>query len=768
MSTAVSRRKFLKTSGALIVSFSAASLLEPLALAQGPFGTHMSHIDPSKLDSWLAVGADGMVTAYTGKCDFGQGIFTVQTQLVAEELRVPLGRVRIVQCDTSVTPDEGTTSGSQSTPVNFNTSGLADAAATARDALLQMASRRLQVPVAQLTVTDGVISAGADKRVSYGQLIGGKRFNLTLNSSAKRRTPQEWTVLGKPVPSMDMPALAAGRFEFVHNVHVPGMLHGRVVRPPALGSAVIHVDESSVRSLPGVVKVVVRKNFVGMVAEKQWQAEQAARQLKVNWSAPVTLPAQQAFYDYMRRQPSRDVLVVDSQDVEQKLSSASTVLRATYLHPYQMHGSIGASCAVADVRGNKATVWSPTQSVYPTRSGVAALLSLPLDNVRVIFTRGSGCYGLNAADAVSYDAALLSHAVRRPVRVQLTRKDEMAWGENYGQPCVIEQRAALDANGAIVAWDCESWAAAYGGRPGYDHPGNIVTGLLVGFEPEAFVPGKSSQPTGELRNGHNLVPSYLAGCVSGKCGGAGNVRSERVLAHTVKSPFFTGPLRSPLRLQNTFAHECFMDELAAHAKADPVTFRLRHLRETRMIDVVKAVAQAAQWEPRPFPYSSSSSSVATGRGIACVAYEGDNGYVALVAEAEVDRSTGRIQVKRFFAAADCGPISNPAGLRNQIAGGTLQGMSRALGEEVTWDEHQITSTSWASYHSLPLGIEVPTIEAVLINRSRGKAMGAGELSITAVAAAIGNAVFDATGARLREVPFTPARVQAAFQASVTV
>jgi nicotinate dehydrogenase subunit B len=482
----------------------------------------------------------------------------------------------------------------------------------------------------------------------------------------------------------------------------------------------------------------------------------------------VALPAQQTFYDYMRQQPSRDVLVVDSRDVEQKLASASTVLRATYLHPYQMHGSIGASCAVADVRGNKATVWSPTQSVYPTRSGVAALLGFPLDNVRVVFARGSGCYGLNAADTVSYDAALLSHAVGRPVRVQLTRKDEMAWGENYGQPCVIEQRAALDANGAIIAWDCESWAAAYGGRPGYDHPGNVITGSLAGFEPKAFVPGKSSQPTGELRNGHNLVPSYLAGCVSGKCGGAGNVRSERVLAHTVKSPFFTGPLRSPLRLQNTFAHECFMDELAARAKADPVAFRLQHLRETRMIDVVKAAAQAAKWEPRPFPYSGSSpADVVTGRGIACVAYEGDNGYVALVAEAEVDRSTGGIQVRRFFVAADCGPISNPAGLRNQVEGGTLQGMSRALGEEVTWDEHQITSTSWATYHSLPLGIKVPAIETVLINRPGGKAMGAGELSITAVAAAIGNAVFDATGARLREVPFSPARVKAALQASGT-
>ncbi len=765
MNSSLSRRKFLKTSGALIVSFSAASLLDPLALAQGPFGTHMSHIDPSKLDSWLAVGADGMVTAYTGKCDFGQGMYTVQTQLVAEELRVPLSRVRLIQCDTSVTPDEGTTSGSQSTPINFNTGGLAQAAATAREALLDMASRRLRVPVTDLAISDGVISTRAGKRVTYAQLIGGNRFNLALNPAAKRTQPSQWTVLGKPVPSMDIRELATGRFEFVHNLHVPGMAHGRVVRPPALGCVVLNVDESSVRGLPGLLKVVVRKNFVGLVSEKQWQAEQAARQLKVNWGPPVVLPAQQTFYDYIRQQPSRDVLVVDSQDTEQKLAASPTVLRATYSYPYQMHGSIGASCAVADVRAEKATVWSPTQSVYPTRSGVAKLLDIPLDNVRVIFTRGAGCYGLNGADTVSYDAALLSHAVGRPVRVQLTRKDEMAWGENYGQACVIDQRAALDSHGSIAAWECESWAASFGGRPGYDHPGNVITGLLVGFEPEPLVPQRSSQPTGELRNGHNLVPSYLTGCISGKCGGAGKIRSERVLAHTVKSPFFTGPLRSPLRLQNTFAHECFMDELSARAKVDPIAFRLRHLSETRIIDVLKAAGQAAKWDPRPSPQPNNSrTGTATGRGVACVAYEGDNGYVALIAEAEVDQVTGRVQVRRLVAAVDCGPISNPAGLRNQIEGGALQGMSRALTEEVTWNDHEITSTNWATYRSLPLGIEVPVIETVLLNRPGAEANGAGELSITAVAAAIGNAVFDATGARLRQVPFTPVRVKAALDA----
>jgi nicotinate dehydrogenase subunit B len=762
MTTGLSRRDFLARSGALVVSFSLAPLLEPRARGQGPFDTHLSHIDPAQLDSWIAVGADGMVTACTGKCDFGQGIYTAQTQLVAEELRVGLDQVRLIQCDTSVTPDQGTTSGSQSTPTNFNNSGLAQAAATAREALISMAARRLGVPASQLMAARGVIRAKGGLRVSYRELVAGNRFNLTVDPMAKRRRPGEWTVLGKPVPALDVTALATGRFEFVHNVHVPRMLHGRVVRPPAVGATLVSVDENSVRGISGVVKVVVRKNFVGVVAEKQMQAVNAANQLKVIWTPGVGLPAQQDFYDYIRKQPSRDVLMLNSRDVDDKLKQAATLLQATYCHPYQAHGSMGASCAVADVQSDRATVWSPTQSVYPTRQGVATLLGLPVDDVRVIFTRGSGCYGLNGADTVSFDAALLSAAVGRPVRVQLSRQDEMAWGENFGAACVIDLRAGVDQTGAIIAWDCEPWAVSLGGRPGYDRPGNVITGTLAGYEPHTITPQAASQPTGELDNGNNAVPSYVVGCIDDKCNGAGNVRSERVLFHTVKSPFFTGPLRSPLRLQNTFAHECFMDELSAHAKADPVAYRLRHLRDPRLIDVVKAAARAAKWEARPSPRPDTRrGEIAKGRGIACVAYEGDNGYVALIAEVEVDPGSGRIQAKRFVVAQDCGPISSPAGVRNQIEGGILQGMSRALSEEVTWDDRAVSSTSWSTYHSLRLGIEVPVIESVLINRSDVQATGAGETAITVVAAAMGNAIFDATGVRLRQIPFTPARVKAA-------
>jgi len=758
--TAVDRRAFLQMSGALVVSFSAASILDAADVVQGPFDTRGSHVDPTQLDSWLAVGADGGVTAYTGKCEFGQGMYTAQIQLVAEELSVPVSRVKLIQCDTSICPDQGTTSGSQSTPTNFNERNLAQAAATAREALLRLASQRLGVPVDRLSASDGVVGVKGDtgKRVSYGELVGGKRFDVTVNAHAPRKAVADWKVMGTPVPRVDMTEMATGTFEFVHNVRVPGMLHGRVVRPASVGAAVASVDEASVRGMPGLVKVVVRKNFVGVVCEKQWQAIQAAAKLKVVWTAGPGLPAQHDFYDHLRKQPARDAAVVDSKDVDQKMTAASSVLKATYLHPYQMHGSMGTSCAVADVQGNKATVWSPTQSAYPTRSGVAAVLGIPPDNVRVIYVRGSGCYGINGADTVSYDAALLSHAVGKPVRIQLSRQDEMAW-ENYGFAYVIDQRAAVDRSGTIAAWDCESWSPSLGGRPGYDQPGNVVTGMLVGFEPAAPSPRAAGAPRGPLRNGSNAVPSYLAGCIDGSCNGAGTIKSERVVTHTIASPFFTGPLRSPARLQNTFAHECFLDEIAAHVKADPVEYRVRHLSDPRLREVVQAAAKAAKWQPRQSPQRTGS-----GRGIACVAYEGDNGYVAMVADVDVDQSSGRIRVRKLVVAQDCGPITNPDGMKNQIEGGALQGLSRALGEEVTWDERKVTSIDWRTYHSLPLGFDVPEVESVLINRNGVEASGAGETAITIVAAAVGNAVFDATGARIREVPFTPERIVAALRA----
>jgi nicotinate dehydrogenase subunit B len=753
----LSRRDFLKTSGALVITFSLAP--------ESAFAQRLDGASSNQLDGWLAINADGTVTAYTGKCELGHGLFTAQTQLVAEELSVPLNRVKLIQCDTALTPDQGTTSGAQSHPTNFNQGALALAGATAREALLEMASARLGVPAAQLAVKDGVISAKADasKKVSYAELVGGKKFNLTLNTRAKRKDPSEWTVLGTPVPRLEIPSMATGEFEYVHNVRVPGMLHGQVVRPPAYGATLMSVDETSVKNLPGVVKVVVKKNFVGVVAEKPWQALQAANKLKAVWTPGSALPKQGEIHDYLRsKKPTRDTYQVNSKDVDDKLGQATKVVKATYHYPYQMHGSFGTSCAVADVQAGKATVYSPTQAVYPLRSTLAMLLGMQQENVHVIFKMGSGCYGINGADTVSYDAALLSQAVGKPVRIQLTRKDEMAW-ENYGLAFVIEQRAGVDKDGTIVVWDHESWSPTLGGRPGGNAPGNVVTGLLAGFQPAAFAARSPAPDPTNYGNNSNAVPSYVSGTVNGRSGGTGKIRSERVLTHDVPSPFFTGPLRSPARLQNTFAHESFLDEIAAEVKADPVEYRLRHLSDPRLADVVKGAAKAAAWDSRPSPRAAiRRTGVANGRGISCVLYEGDNGYCAAVAEVSVNQDTGRISVNRLVIANDVGPISNPDGLRNQLEGGALHGLSRALNEEVTWDDQRVTSIDWRTYRPLPVGAEIPKIETVLINRPDARATGAGETAVTVVAAAIGNAVFDATGVRLRQVPFTPETVKAAL------
>jgi CO/xanthine dehydrogenase Mo-binding subunit len=764
----LSRRAFIKGSGALIVGFSLARIAGPLGV--GPAAVEAQRLDgagSNQLDAWIAIGGDGHVTAYTGKCELGHGLLTAQTQLVAEELGVAVGRVTMIQCDTARTPDQGTTSGAQSHPTNFNQANLALASATAREALLQRAATRLGVMVAQLTIVDGVVRVTADpsKQVSYAELVGASKFNLALNPSAKRKHPREWKVLGTPVPRIEIPAIVMGRFEYVHNVRVPGMLHGRIVRPPTVGATLTGVDEASVAGMPGLVKVVVKKSFVGVVAQKPWQAIQAAGKLKATWTPGPALPSHKDFHAVLRSQkPTRDTFLVDSKDVDEKLSSAAKVVKATYHYPYQMHASIGTACAVADVKDGKATIYSATQAVYPLRSSAAMVLGLKPDDVHVVFRMGPGCYGCNGADAVSYDAAILSQAVGQPVRVQLTRKDEMAW-ENYGYAYVIDQRAAIGADGRILAWDHESWSPTLGGRPGNASPGSVVSGMLAGFEPVSIAPRSPAPAPTNFANNSNAVPSYVTGCVDDRCGGTGAIGSQRVLTHNVKSSFFTGPLRSPDRLQNTFAHESFVDEVAASVKADPVEYRLRHLSDPRLIDVVRAAAKAASWETRPSPRPGvRRTGTASGRGMSCVLYEGDNGYCALVAEVDVNQDTGRVTVKRMVVANDCGPISNPDGLRNQLEGGALQGMSRALLEEVVWDDQKITSIDWRTYPPLYLGAEIPTIETVLINQPDRRATGAGETAITVAAGAIANAIFDATGARVRQSPFTPARVKAALDA----
>lgn len=766
-----SRRNFFRSAGALIVSFSMAGALEEKADAQTPSGFPTPTINANQVDSWVAIATDESVTAYAGKCDFGQGFRTVQHQLVAEELGVPLARVKMIICDTAQCPDQGVSSGSQGHPTQFGTGALRTALATAREALFKLASDQLGIPVDQLMVENGIVRSKSDasKSISYGRLIGGKKINLTLNTRAVPKSPTTYTVLGKSVPRYDVPPKATGEFEYVHNIRLPAMIHGKVVRPPSPGAQLISVDESSVKSLPGNVKVVVRKNFVAVAADTQWEAMNAADALVVKWTKGDKLPNQDTLYADMRKMPSRDAYAVIAPDVDAKLSAAARTFSATYFHPFQMHGSLGTSCAVADIRGSGAqttgTVWSASQGIYPQRDSLAVILGTAKENIRCIFVEGSGCYGLNGADSVAYDAAIISQATQRAVRLQYSRRDEMAAGESFGPAYTIDLKAGVDEKGQMTAWDYSAWTFSKGNRPTAAAPGNIIAGELLGFAAPAIVATTTPTRPTTFSNNANVASPYGSGCVGGSCGSTGTVQSERILTRTIPSPFYTGPLRSPNRLQNTFANESFIDEIAAALKVDPVAYRQRHLTDSRLIDVLNGAARIAKWDARPSPKPGNpKTGVVTGRGIAIVFYEGNNGYGGMVAEVEVDQDSGKVVVKKMFIANDSGPVSNPDGLRNQMEGGAMQGMSRALHEEVLWDDAGIRSTDWRRFPVYKFGDAMPVIESLLIDRPDKEHMGAGETIITVVAGAIANAIFDATGARVRQVPFTPDRVLAALAA----
>jgi nicotinate dehydrogenase subunit B len=762
-----SRRDFLKTAGVMMVGFSLAGEAANAQSPISPTGT----VDPTQVDNWIAIGADESITILTGKAELGQGFRTVQYQLVAEELSVPMSRINLIMCITGITPVQFGTYNSQSTLDQFGNAGLRTALDTARDALMTLAAQYLDTTVDNLAVSDGVVWMKSDpaQRVSYGNLVYGKRFNLTLNANAVPKDPATWTVLGQSVPRVDIPAKATGVFEYVQKVRVPGMLHGKVVRPATVGAHVASVDQSSVAGMPGNVQVVQINDFVGVVADSEWHAIQAAAALNVQWSAGDTLPAQASFYDYLTQQPSSDIYSNGSGDVDQVMAGAAKVVSAQYLHPYQMHGSIGTSCAVADVRGGSGRnasckVWSATQQIYILQGTLSTVLNIPLANVQVIFVDGSGCYGFNGADPVTVDAALLSQAAGKPVRVQYTRRDEMTGGESYGHPMISNLKGGLDASGKLISWDYENIYATRGENSTAAAPGNAFPGNLAGFPTTPLVPTSTPAFSTSYKDTNNQYCSYVTVTVNGVKYGTGNVTSTRILNRSSYALFFTGPLRAPNRVQNTWAHECFMDELAAAAKADPVEYRLRYLIDPRLSNALNAAAQKAGWDPRPSPKPGNPrTGVVTGRGVSCVLHVGNNGYCAMVVEVSVDQDSGAIAVTRIVTAVDTGPVCNPDGLRNQMEGGALQGVSRTLHEEVKWNNRAgiVTSSDWISYPVYQFGDPLPVIETVLINNLNAPATGAGEATITPLAAAIGNAVFDATGVRMRQIPLTPANFLAA-------
>ncbi len=735
----LSRRSFLKSTGALIVAFSL-----PIELRAQPVPSAQELLQgapPDQIDSWLAVAQDSSVTIFTGKVELGTGVETALSQIVAEELDTAVERVKVVQGDTGRTPDQGYTAGSKT--IQAGGPPLRQAAAEARQTLLGLASARFGVPVDQLIVRDGVVSAKSDpsKKASYGELIGGQRFNQAVTGAVKPKGPDAYMIVGKSIRRVDIPAKVTGTYTYVQDVRLPGMLHGRVLRPPAVGATLVSVDEGSVRQVPGLVKVVRRGNFIGVVADGEEQAIRAARELKATWQEPAGLPEMNDLYETLRRTPSAAKVLVHIGDVEAAFRTVTKSLHATYHYPFQMHASIGPSCAVADVRDGQAMIWSGTQGPYPLRGSIAQLLGLSPANVRVIFVEASGCYGHNGADDAAADAAFLSQAVGKPVRVQWMRHDEHGW-EPFGPAMVMDVRGSLDAQEKVVAWDYAVWSPTHVGRPFGGQAGTLLAGQLVG------APAAKTLFFGGERNAKH---TYV-------------FKNDRVVLYSLAtSPLRPSALRGLGGVPNTFANESFMDELAAAAGADPIEFRLGHLTDPRAIAVLQTVAQRVGWKSRPSPPTGARGSRATGHGVAFVQYETENAYVATVAEVEVNRTSGEVRVKRVVVAHDCGLIINPDGLKNQIEGNVIQAISRALVEEVKFSRSGVTSLDWRSYPILTFR-EVPeNVDIVLINRPDKPALGAGEPASCPIPAAIANAIFDATGARVRTMPFTPDRVKAALE-----
>ena len=729
-----SRRDLLKGSGALIVSFSLPGAAAT-ALAQGAAAAKPLAL--TEVDSFLAIDPRGMVTCFSGKIDFGTGVRTALAQMVAEELDVGLGAVTVVEGDTALTPEQGPTWGSLS--IQVGGLQLRRAAATARGALLEAAAERLSASKDELSVANGVVRAPSGAKVSYGELIGGKSFSLKLDEKVTTKDPKTYTIVGQSVPRVDIPDKIFGRFTYIHDFRVPGMLHGRVVRPPALGAMLESVDEGSVKNIAGLVRVVRDGNFLGVVAETEWAAIKAARELKATWSKWEGLPEQAKLYEHVRAtKVAKEEVTSNVGNTTAAMPDGAKKLSATYDFTIHTHGSIGPSCAVAEFRDGKLTSWSASQATHNLRKQLAQMFPIPVENVRCIYLEGAGCYGRNGHEDAAGDAALLAKAVGRPVRVQWSRADEHGW-DPKGPPTLIDLRAALDADGNVIAWESDFF----------------IPQSLGGFH----VP---------------LTPATLAGLPQDNHLAPGNIirnsdlpykfPNMKTVCHRLETtPFRPSWIRTPGRMQNTYANEAFLDELAAAAGADPLEFRLKYLGDdARGKEVLERVAKLANWQKRADRAQPGAGDVAQGRGLTYCKYELSRTYVACVAEVEVNRASGEIRVPRIFVAHDCGQIINPDGVRNQIDGNIIQTVSRTLMEELKFDRSMVTSLDWESYPILKFP-GVPEVIIDLIDRPTTPPWGAGEPAAAVVPSAIANAVYDAVGIRLRSVPFTPDKVKAALR-----
>jgi nicotinate dehydrogenase subunit B len=728
---ATTRREFLKGTIALVVSFS----IDRHHTARAQNGSFSKSVSPEEVDGFIGINRQGEVTLYAGKVDLGTGVRTALAQIAAEELDVPFSAVTVIQGDTALTPDQGVTSGSFS--IEKGGSQIRLAAATARQALLSMAAKRFKVEPSDLSVSDGKITSQATHRsVSYSALIGGKHLSLKVDKAAVVKDPSQFKIVGRSIPRVDIPGKVTGQFTYMQDFRLPGMLHGRVVRPSGIGATLQSIDEDSVNDIPGLIRVVRIGNFVGVVAATEWGAILASRRLKVNWSPWEGLPDQSALWEYVRgTKIVKEDVTSDVGAVTAALPRDATRLRATYDFAIHTHGSIGPSCSVAEFKDGALTCWSASQATHALRKQLAAMLSMPEGQVRCIYIDGSGCYGRNGHEDASGDAALLSRAVGQPVRVQWMREDEHGW-DPKGPPTLIDLDAALDAKGNII-----SWFSAFFLPQGAATPVALVAATLASLPHEMTI-----GPGGILND--TAIPYAVP-----------NMRT--VARRLETTPLRPAWIRAPGRMQNTFANESFLDELAAAAGADPLEFRLRHLKDPRGAEVLERLASVAMWKRAAAKPRDHDARIATGRGLAFVKYELVRTYVGVVADVEIDRATGEIRVRRFFVVQDCGQIINPDGVRNQIEGNIVQTVSRTLMEQVTFNRARVTSLDWGSYRIIGFP-EVPDVLIDLIDRPHEKPWGSGEPSASVVPAAISNAIFAATGARLRSVPFTPDKVRAAM------
>jgi CO/xanthine dehydrogenase Mo-binding subunit len=733
----LSRRRFGQAAGALVLSFSL--LPRELAAQTAPAKLPGSLNGARSLDAWLAINTDGTVTLFTGKVELGQGAKTALTQIAAEELDVALGRVHIVTADTARTPDEGYTSGSQT--VDYSGTAIRLTSAEARHILLALAADKLGVPAERLTVADGVIST-PDKpaTASYWELVKPGLLHRDATGTIKPKPSAQHTIVGTAVPRLDIPAKVTGGVAYVQDLRLPGMLFGRVVRPPSPDAVLISLDEAPARKLPGIVAIVRDGSFIGVVAKREEHAIEARTRLiaGAKWHEHDSLPDPKTLEDHLVGLPSKATAI--SQKGTPPAGAAKT-LEARYTRPFIAHASIGPSCAVAQQRDGGFEIWSHSQGVFPLRRDLAKVLGVGEDKLRVIHMEGSGCYGHNGADDVALDAALLARAVGgRPVKVQWMRDDEFAW-EPYGTAMVTSAKAALDDKGMIADWHFEVWSPTHSTRPGQKGGSGLLAGWYIDKKVAPPTPTGIPQPAGG--GDRNAIPLY-------------DFPSQQVIHHfTEQQPLHVSALRTLGAHCNVFAIESFMDELAAAAGADPLQFRLAHLKDPRGRAVLEAVAARANWQPR------EKGDGTRGRGIGFAKYKSLATYVAVVAEVAVDRAKGTVRVVKATAAVDAGQIINPDGLMNQIEGGIIQATSWTLKEAIQFDRRRVLTQSWADYEILTFP-EVPAVDIVLLDHPDERALGAGEASTGPMAGAIANAVANATGARIRTMPLTPAKISAAL------